>query len=581
MTSRVSTTASTAGSAQLTLRRLILYILLFALVVIAAVGLSGLFERLFSTGALLASSDVAGLARSLAFTLIGGPLAALLWWVVWKRLDDGAERISAGWGLYLAAAYAVSLIVSVTALLGLAASFIGQQEPRWHSPLSGGLVWAGIWIWHRWMWRHPVKHPVNLDDVPAVIGTAFGLLTGAFAAITALGGLLDVAIRGFTSLTPGTEAWWQSVLRALVWAAGGSIVWWWHWFKGGGRKLETTLMDVALIAVGIFAAGITALGGSGGVVFVLLRTAFDRGDPMSELLAPLGSAIAAAAVGALVWRYHRISGARRSVATRRAGRLVTSGVALAAAASGIGTVINATLAMTVSPLAGSGTRTLLLGGISSLLVGGPVWWQVWKPGSQRPSADAIPPGRRIYLIVFFGISAVVALIALLVIGYRIFEFLLGDVTGGSFLDRIRAPFGLLVAAGLVAAYHFALWRRERVLLAAASLTSAHIIDRVTLVTAFDPAALSKAITAANGARVTVWRRADAGLEPLPAGVDLPPEPGLVDRVVTALAGVTAQHVLLVIGPATGQLAPIEVIPLENRNIVFNDGPVSGVIPSGN
>ena len=146
MTSRVSTTATKAGSAQLTLRRLILYVLLFALVVIAAIGLSGLLARLFSTGALLASSDVGGLARSLAFTLIGGPLAALLWWVVWKRLDDGAESISVGWGLYSAAAYAASLTVLVRALLGLAATFIGQQEPRWYSPFS---VRPSDWWWAR------------------------------------------------------------------------------------------------------------------------------------------------------------------------------------------------------------------------------------------------------------------------------------------------------------------------------------------------------------------------------------------------------------------------------------------------
>lgn len=184
----ISTTERTvpaAGSALLTLRRLILYVLLFALVVIAAIGLSGLLERLFSTGAVLASTDVAWLARSLAFTLIGGPLAGLLWWVVWRRLDDAAERAAAGWGLYLTAIYAVSLIVATSSLLGMAASFVGPQEPRWYSPLSNGLVWAAVWFWHRWMWRHPVKHPVNLEDVPAVIGTVFGLLTGAFSAITA------------------------------------------------------------------------------------------------------------------------------------------------------------------------------------------------------------------------------------------------------------------------------------------------------------------------------------------------------------------------------------------------------------
>ncbi|HJV98316.1 MAG TPA: DUF5671 domain-containing protein [Arthrobacter sp.] len=562
MNATVRTAVPAGGSALLTLRRLILYVLLFALVVIVASGLSGLLERLFSSGAVLASTDVAGLARSLAFTLVGGPLAGLLWWVVWRRLDDPAERAAAGWGLYLTAAYAVSLIVATSSLLGLASSFIGPQEPQWYSPLSTGLSWAAIWLWHRWMWRHPVKHPVNLDDVPAVIGTVFGLLVGTFAAISAMGGLLDVAIRGFTSLTPAAEAWWQPVLRALVWAAGGSVVWWWHWFRVGGRKLETALENVALIAVGVFAAGITALGGAAVVVFVLLRMAFDRAGPLSELLAPLGPAIASAAIGTLVWRYHRVSGTRRSAATRRAGALVTSGIALAAAASGVGVIINAALAMAVSPLAGGGIRTLLLGGISSLLVGGPVWWRAWKPGRQPHSADAIPPGRRVYLVVFFGISAVVALVALLVIGYRLFEYLLGDVSGGSLLDRVRAPLGLLVAAGLVAAYHFALWRRERALLAAAAPSGTRSIARVTLVTASDPEKLSTAITAATGAKVTVWRRAGADGGPLPAEAALPSEPGLADRAVTALSAVTAASVLLVISPVTGQPARIEAIPLE-------------------
>ncbi len=68
-----------SGPAQRTVRRLIVYILLFALVVVAAVGLSGLLGRLLAAGAALAAGDVAGLARSLAFALIGGPLAAVLW----------------------------------------------------------------------------------------------------------------------------------------------------------------------------------------------------------------------------------------------------------------------------------------------------------------------------------------------------------------------------------------------------------------------------------------------------------------------------------------------------------------------
>ncbi|MGO4237249.1 DUF5671 domain-containing protein [Pseudarthrobacter sp. YAF2] len=556
-------TAATPAGGLATLRRLIMYGLLFALVLIAASGVGGLLERLFRTASTLVSGDVAGLALSLAFTLIGGPLALLLWWIVWRRLDDESERTAAGWGLYLTGMYAVSLIVATTSLLDLASSFIGAQESRWPSALANGLVWTAIWVWHRWMWKHPRKPSSHLEDVRAVVGSVFGLLLGAGAAIAALSALLDIAIRGFTA-TASFEPWWFDVLRSVLWAAGGALVWWWHWFHEGGRRFRTGLVDVAIIAVGIFVAGITALGGLGVVLFVLLRLAFDRTDPLTVLLEPLAPAIAAAVIGAVIWRYHRTAAAQRSTRTRRASLLVTSAVALAAAASGVGVVVNALLAAAVSPLAGGATRTLLLGGISSLAVGGPVWWLAWKPRHQPRTADQIPPGRRVYLVAFFGVSAVVALITLLVIGYRLFEFLLSDITGGSVLDRIRAPLGLLAAAGLVAGYHFALWRHDRTLLAAVAPAHKRVIERVTLISGYapgtvDPEALARGIAdATGGAKVTTWLRADDGGPGLPPSTTVPPSvEELTGQAVTALDGVTARHVLVLAGPG----GRMEVIPL--------------------
>ena len=172
-----------------------------------------------------------------------------------------------------------------------------------------------------------------------------------------------------------------------------------------------------------------------------------------------------------------------------------------------------------------------------------------------------------YLIAFFGVSAVVALITLLVIGYRVFEFLLGDVTGGSLLDRIRAPFGLLVAAALVAGYHFALWRHDRGLLAAAGPARKRTIEQVTLVIGQhpDPDALARGVAeATGGARVTVWLRADDGGPGLPAsGTALPGAASqapaeTVSQVTAALDGVTAQHALVLVGHGR-----LEVIPLHS------------------
>lgn len=564
--------APATGSAQPTVRRLIVYTLLFALVVVGAIGLSGLLGRLLATGTVLVAGDVAGLARSLTFTLIGGPFAAALWWFVWRRLDDGTERSSVGWGLYLAGIYTVSLITFTTALLGAASSLIDGESRGWQLSVSNGIVWAGVWAWHRWMWRHPRKRPLHLADVPTVIGSVFGLVIGVGGAVTALANLLDTAIRGFTASASVGDPWWRFALQSLVWAAGGAAIWWWHWIHDGGRRLQAGLANVALVVVGILGAIILTLGGVGTVLFVLLRLAFDRTDPTSQLLDPLGGALAAGAIGALVWFYHRAFALLRPETTRQAARLVTSGVALAAAATGIGVIVNSALGIAATPLAGGDTRSLLLGGISSLVVGGPLWWLTWKPGVPPEPTELGRRGRRVYLIAVFGLSAVVAVITLLVIGYRVFEFLLDDVTGGSLVDRIRAPLGLLVATGLAAGYHFAVWRRDRSATttteaAAAAPVPRRTIGHVILVTGADPDALSRVVEDVTGAGVTVWRRADvdaSGSAGAPGAPGVPGEvaPGageLAEQLASALAGVTGDRVLVIAGPGSR----IDVIPLES------------------
>ncbi|MBT2497516.1 hypothetical protein J7E25_00220 [Agromyces sp. ISL-38] len=539
MTATTLPTDPVTGSAQRTVRRLIVYTLLFVLVTIGASGLSGLLARLLESGTPLAVGGNAGLALSLAFTLIGGPLAAVLWWVVWRRLTDDSERSSLAWGLYLALMYTVSLIVATSALVGTLSLLVsGRWDP---GDLSVGAVWALVWVWHRWMWRHPVRHPIRLATVPAVAGTVYGLIIGIGGGVTALGSLLDTAIRRASEQAIAGTTWWQAPLESLIWAVAGGAIWSWHWFRDDARRLETGLARVALVVIGVLAAGFVMLAGLGTALFVLLRLAFDPSDPMGEILRPLGTALAAASVGALVWVYHHRIASGRSDGTRRAGALVMSGLGLVAAASGIGVVINATLATLASPLAASDTRSLLLGGISALAVGGPVWWISWKPARQVGSTEIGSTGRRVYLIAVFGVSAVVALITLLVVGYLLFEFALDPTTTASLVDRVRAPLGLLVATGLVFGYHFALWRRDRSVIAAEGLAPARRIGRVILVTAGDAVALEQAVTDATGASVTVWRSLDEpGAEP---GAD--PDAA---AIAGALEGVAGKRVLVLAGP---------------------------------
>lgn len=532
-----------SGGAGRSVRRLIVFVLLFATVTIAAIGLSGLLGRMLDAGNELVAGDTVGLAQALAFTLVGGPLAAVLWWFLWRGLSDPAERSSVAWGLYLAAVSTVSLITFSTSLLSTASAGIdGQWQPQ---GVASGVVWALVWLWHQWMRRHRAKSPTELVGLAPVIGYLFGLILGVGGAVTAMGSVLDAAIAGTADVPIAGSPWWQTTLQALVWMIGGAAIWWWHWFGERARVLRSGFAAVALVVVAALGAVLLTLGGLGTTLFVLLRLALDRGDPVSSILDPLGTAIATAAVGALVWVYYRTIATRDTGQVGPATRLVTSGVGLAAAASGIGIIVNSLLAAIGSPLAESGTRTLLLAGISSLAVGAPLWWAAWRPTAPVTADAGASTGRRVYLIAVFGLSAVVALITLLVIGFRIFEFTLDGASGGSLLERVRAPLGLLAATALVAAYHFAVWRRDAARIAATP-GRRRTIGRVLLVTGTDPDPLVRAVREASGATVSVWQRADSSA-PAPSA----------DRVAAALEGVTGARVLILTGPGDR----LEVIPL--------------------
>ncbi|MEO7147416.1 MAG: DUF5671 domain-containing protein, partial [Terrimesophilobacter sp.] len=185
------------GGAQ-TVRRLTLYLLLFVMVVIAAIGLSGLLTRLFDTTRAVVSNDTVGLAQSLAFTFIAGPLAAVVWWLVWRGAAMRRDRASLAWPIYLALASTVALIVWSGQLFAWAADGIaGRWMP---AELATGVVWALVWLWHAWMWNHSKNSPTRMIGVAPVIASLVGLVLGVGGAVMALGALLSSAVDALGAL---------------------------------------------------------------------------------------------------------------------------------------------------------------------------------------------------------------------------------------------------------------------------------------------------------------------------------------------------------------------------------------------
>lgn len=528
-----------------TVRRLTLYLLLFIMVVIAAIGLSGLLTRLFDIGTTIVNDDTVGLAQSLAFTLIAGPLAAVLWWLLWRSTAMIRDRTSLAWPIYLVLASTVALVTWSVQLFAWAADGIaGRWMP---SELATGIVWAAVWLWHVWMWNHRTKSPTRLLGVAQAIASLIGLTLSVGGTVMALGALLSSAVDAIGALVGSGAAsigtaWWVPVLQSLVWAIGGGALWWWHWFRAGVRIDGSGFSTVLLVIISGFGSLGVCLYGVAATLYTVLRVLLVQSDPILLIIQPLGGAISAALVGAAVFVYHRGIVGEKAAPARSATALVSSGLALAVAASGFGVTVNALLAGLVSPIADTGIRPLLLGGISALLVAGPVWWLLWRPGTpvhQRVTT----PGRRVYLVIVFGVSAVVALITLLVIGYQLFASALAVGSGSSLLDQIRQALGLLAATVLVAVYHFALWRADR----ASALPVVPAIGQITLVAGGDPTALAGALREATGAKVTVLGRADRDSSPT------------VETVLAAIEGVTAGRILVVAG--TDSDASVEVIRL--------------------
>ena len=61
--------------------------------------------------------------------------------------------------------------------------------------LSTGIVWAGVWVWHRHMRRSAATAPTRLvDRAGRTVGAVYGLVVAASGAIAAIAALISQAL---------------------------------------------------------------------------------------------------------------------------------------------------------------------------------------------------------------------------------------------------------------------------------------------------------------------------------------------------------------------------------------------------
>lgn len=523
-------------------RRFFHYFLLFALVIVAATGLSGLLGLVFH-GPVLAGGDRSALARALTFSVFGVPMFVLL--AAWSRRrlqQDPEEARSLGWACYLTLAPLTAVIVAMTSLHTVVSAALGGR--RFDGPaLAQFAVWFVVWLLH-WIVANRM-----LDADRRQPQLALGSLIGLGVCVSGLVMLLAASLETLLLDEAGTLLLQQEppLARSAATLVVGAPVWVGYWMTTFAKARRTPLWFGYVLPVGVGGSLVLAVAGASTALYQLL--VWLVGEPAStqaaQHFARTPTAVACAVVGAVSWAYHRQALAaatpERTEVVRVYDYLMT-GIALLAAAAGVAMVVAAFFESLIAEPAvkvGSSTVNSLLSGSTLLVVGGPLWWIFWS-GIHRathvaPRAELGSPVRRTFLFVLFGLGGVTAVLCVLAAA---FLGIRGALQGGidvHVLRDMQAPVAVLLATGAIASYHWTVYRDDRSL--SPPRTPGPGRRYVLLVGAADEL-VGGAVERRTGARVDRWVRADGMAQPW-----------VVDDVVDAVNGSQAAAVAVIAGPA--------------------------------
>ena len=266
---------TSSGGARTVVRRIILFVILFALVVVAAIGLSGLLERIVGADRVLAGDDAGprSLARLHPHRRAAGRGAVV---VAATAGSDGCRRAG------IARVGAVPHRDVADRRSSRRPSRSRRWRPRASTAIGGparssaGVVWAGVWVWHRHMRRSAATAPTRLARSARELVRPLRARRRGCPARSARSPPSSPR-RCDGRVLVSSQNWLVPVLQALVWCGIGALVWWWHWFRERGGTAPGAFAAVLLVIV-VGAAAATTLFSLGTVLFVLLRLLFDS-DP--------------------------------------------------------------------------------------------------------------------------------------------------------------------------------------------------------------------------------------------------------------------------------------------------------------
>ena len=465
---RVSTGSISEANRAHLLRRFFQYSLLFALLIITNLGLSGLLTRLFGLGQSLATDNVA-LAREVTFAIVGVPL--LLGMSIWTRntiAKDPKETGSFAWGMFMTVAMTTSLIVSMFAihdLLNWVADFTTNGREPGARVIVWGATWIALWVIKSNYCNKEQIQSINLSGSLIGLGTT---VAGFVAVITSLiqnaFGLDDQVL-----VTQGTDA----TLKGLITCAVGIPVLYLYWNRGALKSQRNTFWLAYVLLFGVGASLVATIASASTALYQTLVWYAGTPDSTEAKIHfnATPSNVAYVLVGLTVWFYHKsVLTEELRIERNEVNRIyeyLISGIALVAAGTGLGILIVALIeSVTGTELVSTGgAANTLLASLTLLAVGTPVWWYFWNRiqtyAHANPEIEVPTPTRRTYLFLLFGIGGVAAIVSLLTGVFFLFSDIFDGVFGTDTLRTMRYPIGILLTTGALAAYHWSVYGAER------------------------------------------------------------------------------------------------------------------------
>lgn len=517
-----------------TFRRFFQYGLLYAVLILAAVGTTEVLTWLFQGRPDDWYVTGGGVARSLAFVLVGAPAAATIALVTRRgRRRDPAENDSHLYAIYLTITPLTAMLLATWSLSGLLARLLGPGRDFDAGDAVGFVVWGAVWLTH-WI---VARRSLGERNAPHLfLGSFVGLVVASVGLYRTIGASLDVIVRQDAFIT--TTYPLAAAVGTLV---AGVLVWVRYWLTAANPLRTGNLRLMYVLVFGVGGGLVLWLVAASRILWTVL--VWFIGDPASryapQFFGDTTYDVGMLVVGALLWWYHRAlleDDMARSEVPRIYEYLV-SGIALTAAATGVGTVLVAFIeSITPGIDIGLTTMNTLLAAVTLLLVGVPVWWVFWKRIRRAVEGDAPTEvsslTRRIYLVVLFGVVGVVAVGALVLVAYTFLQDAVNGQVGLATLRSMRYGLGTLVAAAAVSAYHWSVFRQDR----SVAKPEAPRGPRSVVLVGAPADELAQDIARATGARVESWTRLDGA-----GGWDQ-------DSVLTAIEGHEGHDLLVLSGP---------------------------------